>query len=158
MDEIYYFRLALKNALKERGSQSNLAYDAGISEGYVSQLLSGKRINPSRRTLSNIAQALKKSYREMIDEGRAIAKEEPFHSIPASPRQENVVPMHELLEELKKQIDMLKTGYEYLIERDLQQEAHLTSHSDSIKKINEALRYYGETGDHKPLKKIGDTG
>jgi len=62
MDEIDYFRLALKHYLKERGAQSNLSLDAHISEGYISQIVNKKRGNPSRRTMIKIAARLWTSF------------------------------------------------------------------------------------------------
>jgi hypothetical protein len=35
MDEIDYFRVALKDYMKERGAQSNLSLDAHISKGAI---------------------------------------------------------------------------------------------------------------------------
>jgi transcriptional regulator with XRE-family HTH domain len=76
MDEIDYFRIALKYYVQERGGQSNLSLDAHISEGYVSQIVSGKRVNPSRRTLTKIALALKTTYKDMITLGESLAAEQ----------------------------------------------------------------------------------
>ena len=55
MDEIDCSRIALKHYMADRGAQSNLALDAKISEGYISQLINKRRINPSRRTMTRIA-------------------------------------------------------------------------------------------------------
>jgi transcriptional regulator with XRE-family HTH domain len=73
MDEIDYFRIALKHLVKERGGQSNVALDSGLSEGYISQIVNGKRKNPSRRTLTNLSAALKTAYHDMIALGKDIA-------------------------------------------------------------------------------------
>jgi len=72
MDEIDCFRVALKNYVPDRGGQSNLSLDAHISEGYISQIINGKRNNPSRRTMIKIAGALKTTYQDMIALGEKL--------------------------------------------------------------------------------------
>ena len=49
-----------------------MALDSHLSEGYISQLVNGRRINPSRRTLTKIAVALNSTYQDMIVLGENI--------------------------------------------------------------------------------------
>jgi phage repressor protein C with HTH and peptisase S24 domain len=69
-----YFRKALKSLLdqKGRGSQTEIAIDAGISQSYLNQIKAGTRIG-SVKTLHAIAGALGTTYEEMLKLGRSIA-------------------------------------------------------------------------------------
>lgn len=72
-DTEIFFRKALKNLLdqKGRGSQTEIAIDAGISQSYLNQIKAGARVG-SVKTLHAIAGALGTTYVEMLKLGQSI--------------------------------------------------------------------------------------
>lgn len=147
MDEIECFRAALKYLLKDRGAQSNLALDAHISEGYVSQLISGKRVNPSRRTLMKIAFALKTTYQEMITLGERLCTVQTTPFTPLPTRKTDTVTLRDILK-LREDINDLTKDFGKEI-GDLKRDC-----IDILQRLNEAA----ETGDIKRLGRVGEKG
>jgi transcriptional regulator with XRE-family HTH domain len=82
MDNVDYFIAALRHLAKDRGAQTNVAMDSGLSEAYISQLANKKRINPSRKALAKIAAALKISHEDMMALGKSLL-DQPDQTPPA---------------------------------------------------------------------------
>jgi transcriptional regulator with XRE-family HTH domain len=116
MDEVDYFLAALRKRVRkdDRGAQSNLAADAHLSEGYVSQLINEKRNCPSHKAMVKIAEALKTNFRAMVDEGMGLS---PADTSPAEPKaatpisdewKDKYIACMEDLIEAKKEIERLR--------------------------------------------------
>jgi transcriptional regulator with XRE-family HTH domain len=71
MEEIDRFRIGLKAILDERGrgSATNLAADSGVSMAYISQIINGKRKDPSRKAVKKICDALGMAIEVVIAKG-----------------------------------------------------------------------------------------
>jgi phage repressor protein C with HTH and peptisase S24 domain len=77
-DELDYFRAALRYAVEKKGwgSRMELAINAGLSEGYISQIINDKR-NPSFDVQRRIAKTFDFSYLDFLVLGKKILVGEP---------------------------------------------------------------------------------
>jgi len=149
MDDIEAFQIALMELAKERGTQSIIALDSHLSEGYISQIIGGKRVNPSPRALKKIAGALGKTVREMIDIGIGISEgKAPMKTAPTEPSWMSEA----LVKSLQSNIDALTDRVNALKNYAESQEQRLIEQKKQIGTITAALIQAEKEKDFLPLK------
>lgn len=102
----YIYRLRTERNLK----QNELAKRAGLTTSYISQIESGKRTNPSPKTMEKIAQALSIQTRDVIKVLAFTSGENPINNL----RMFDVSGLDDLdIEWIEKQIELLKIKNKY---------------------------------------------
>ncbi len=102
----YIYRLRTERNLK----QNELAKRAGLTTSYISQIESGKRTNPSPKTMEKIAQALSIQTRDVIKVLDFTSGENPINNL----RMFDVSGLDDLdIEWVENQVELLKIKNKY---------------------------------------------
>jgi transcriptional regulator with XRE-family HTH domain len=155
MDTKEAFLTALKHKAKEggRGFQQSLSIESGLKDPYISNLVTGKKSNPSRGAMDRIAEALGITTEEMVSLGRSLCKE-PKPLLSPAPSWE----MKALVDSLQGQIrglETIVTGQQKTIEA---QRDSLTAAWAKINRMDEILWEAYLAQDFKPLGRLRDAG